>query len=58
MNKYLAFFVLAIAISSCSTNPYKASEKEYDTKLKSFKETISNKEARTFTGCNQVINNH
>ncbi|MBC5836582.1 N-acetylmuramoyl-L-alanine amidase [Flavobacterium muglaense] len=44
MNKYLAFFVLAIAISSCSTNPYKVSEKEYDNKLKSFKETISNKE--------------
>jgi N-acetylmuramoyl-L-alanine amidase len=26
------------------TNPYKASEKEYDNKLKTFKDVISNKE--------------
>ena len=44
MKKYFYYFILAIVITSCSTNPYKASEKEYDSKLKSFKETISNKE--------------
>ncbi len=36
--------IFAVAITSCATNPYKASEKEYDTKLKTFKEVISNKE--------------
>lgn len=46
MKKYFYFtiFAIAIAIASCSTNPYKVSEKEYDTKLKSFKEVISKKE--------------
>lgn len=36
--------IFAVAITSCATNPYKDSEKEYDTKLKTFKEVISNKE--------------
>ena len=44
MNKYISYFALFIIAASCSTNPYKKSEKEYDTKLKSFKETISSKE--------------
>lgn len=44
MQKFYFYLVVTILIASCSTNPYKASEKEYDTKLKTFKETISNKE--------------
>jgi N-acetylmuramoyl-L-alanine amidase len=44
MQKYFYSLIVVVAIASCSTNPYKASEKEYDTKLKTFKETISNKE--------------
>jgi N-acetyl-anhydromuramyl-L-alanine amidase AmpD len=44
MKKYFYFTIFAIAIASCSTNPYKVSEKEYDTKLKTFKEVISKKE--------------
>lgn len=45
MKRHLSYLIPAIIIiTSCSTNPYKKSEKEYDTKLKSFKEQISNKE--------------
>lgn len=44
MKKYFYYLILATAITSCATNPYKASEKEYDTKLETFKEVISNKE--------------
>ncbi|MEZ7507043.1 N-acetylmuramoyl-L-alanine amidase [Flavobacterium sp. Arc2] len=44
MQKYFYSLIVALVIASCSTNPYKASEKEYDTKLKTFKETISSKE--------------
>jgi N-acetylmuramoyl-L-alanine amidase len=44
MKKYFYYMIFAVAITSCATNPYKASEKEYDTKLKTFKEVISNKE--------------
>lgn len=44
MNKYFYYLIITVLIGACSTNPYKASEKEYDIKLKSFKETISNKE--------------
>jgi N-acetyl-anhydromuramyl-L-alanine amidase AmpD len=44
MEKYFYYLIFLVLVSSCSTNPYKASEKEYDTKLKTFKETISNKE--------------
>jgi N-acetyl-anhydromuramyl-L-alanine amidase AmpD len=44
MKKYFYYFIITVVVTSCSTNPYKASEKEYDNKLKSFKETISKKE--------------
>ncbi|SDX70090.1 N-acetylmuramoyl-L-alanine amidase [Flavobacterium degerlachei] len=44
MKKYFYYLIFAVAITSCATNPYKASEKEYDTKLKTFKEVISSKE--------------
>lgn len=41
------FFSIAIVLSiaSCSSNPYKASDKSYKEQLKGYKETISNTEA-------------
>ncbi len=45
MKNNLYYLVPAIIISSCSTNPYKKSEKEYDAKLKDLKEQISSKES-------------
>jgi N-acetyl-anhydromuramyl-L-alanine amidase AmpD len=44
MKKHLCYLIIAVTICSCSTNPYKVSEKEYNTKLKNLKEAISNKE--------------
>ena len=39
------YLIVAVIITSCSTNPYKKSEKVYDSNLKNLKETISKKEA-------------
>ncbi|OCB75463.1 N-acetylmuramoyl-L-alanine amidase [Flavobacterium crassostreae] len=44
MNKYYYYVALLALMASCSPNPYKVSEKEYNTKLKDLKEVISNKE--------------
>jgi N-acetyl-anhydromuramyl-L-alanine amidase AmpD len=44
MKKYFYYIIFAVAITSCVTNPYKSSEKEYDNKLRNFKDVISNKE--------------
>ncbi|MEL1242585.1 N-acetylmuramoyl-L-alanine amidase [Flavobacterium flavipallidum] len=44
MNKHLSYIIPAIIISSCSTNPYKKSEKEYDSKLRVLKVQMSSKE--------------
>ncbi|UQD57444.1 N-acetylmuramoyl-L-alanine amidase [Flavobacterium sp. K5-23] len=44
MKKHLCYLIIAVTTFSCSTNPYKVSEKEYNTKLKNLKEAISNKE--------------
>lgn len=55
MNKHLSYLIpAAIIIASCSTNPYKKSEKEYDTKLKSFKTQISAKEPEPLPIVNKV----
>jgi N-acetylmuramoyl-L-alanine amidase len=45
----------AVAITSCVTNPYKASEKEYDNKLKTFKDVISNKEPEPLPTVSKAI---
>lgn len=37
-------FILAVLVTSCSTNPYKKSEKVYDKNLNTLKQTISKKE--------------
>jgi N-acetylmuramoyl-L-alanine amidase len=55
MKRYFYYVILCIAITSCSTNPYKASEKVYDTKLKTFKETISNKEVEPLPAVSKTI---
>ncbi len=57
MNKHLSYIIPAIIISSCSTNPYKKSEKEYDTKLKTLKVQISAKEPEPLPIVNKVIIN-
>ncbi|MFV5695588.1 N-acetylmuramoyl-L-alanine amidase [Flavobacterium sp. LB3P122] len=44
MRKSFYYFISAVIITSCSTNPYKASEKVYDKKLKTLKDQISIKE--------------
>lgn len=45
MRKTFYYLIFAIIVASCSTNPYKKSEKVYDKQLKSLKETISNKDS-------------
>lgn len=49
------FIFLAVIATSCSTNPYKKSEKVYDTQMNSLKETISKKEAVPLTNEPAVI---
>ena len=39
------YLIFVIILTSCSTNPYKKSEKVYNSNLKTLKETISKKEA-------------
>lgn len=43
MRKIFYALIFALAIVSCSPNPYKKTEKIYDTKLKTLKRTISDK---------------
>ncbi|MCI4442815.1 MAG: N-acetylmuramoyl-L-alanine amidase [Lentimicrobium sp.] len=41
---FFYFLIIAIIMTSCSTNPYKASEKSYKEQLHNYKKTISNME--------------
>jgi len=41
---FFNFLIIAIILTSCSTNPYKASEKSYKEQLHNYKKTISNME--------------
>ena len=45
--KIYFFLLFHLILISCSTNPYKKSEKVYDEKLSVIKETISEKEVTT-----------
>ena len=47
MRKIFYCLIFAVIVSSCSTNPYKKSEKVYDSQLKTLKEKISSKEPQT-----------
>jgi N-acetylmuramoyl-L-alanine amidase len=56
MKKYFYYLIfLAVLATSCSTNPYKKSEKAYDTQMSSLKETISKKEAVPLTNEPAII---
>lgn len=46
MKKHFYCLITAIAITSCSTNPYKSSEKVYDQQLKTLEDKITSKEAQ------------
>ncbi|MBG6112170.1 N-acetylmuramoyl-L-alanine amidase [Flavobacterium sp. CG_23.5] len=45
MRNSFYYLILAFIITSCASNPYKATEKIYDKKLHDLKETLSNKES-------------
>lgn len=47
MKNHFYCLLLSTLFLSCATNPYKKSEKAYDTNLKTLKETISSKEPET-----------
>lgn len=47
MKNFFYFFCLAALAVSCGTNPYKKSEKIYDSKLKTLEGTIANKDPQT-----------
>ena len=45
--KHFCYLILAIVISSCSTNPYKTTEKAYDQQLKTLENQITSKESKS-----------
>jgi N-acetylmuramoyl-L-alanine amidase len=55
MKKHFYYLILAVIATSCSTNPYKKSEKAYDTQMNSLKEAISKKEAIPLTNESAII---
>ncbi|MDD2673393.1 MAG: N-acetylmuramoyl-L-alanine amidase [Flavobacterium sp.] len=57
MRKIFYYLIFAVVITSCATNPYKKSEKIYDSKLKTLKETISKKESQPLPAIPRVIVN-
>lgn len=54
MRNSFYYLILTIIITSCAVNPYKKSEKIYNTKLNSLKETISSKESISLA----LVNNY
>lgn len=57
MRKIFYYLIFAVVITSCATNPHKKSEKIYDSKLKTLKETISKKESQPLPIIPRVIIN-
>jgi N-acetylmuramoyl-L-alanine amidase len=57
MRKIFYYLIFAIVITSCATNPHKKSEKIYDSKLKTLKDTISKKESQPLPIIPRVIIN-
>jgi N-acetylmuramoyl-L-alanine amidase len=55
MKKHFYYLILAVIVTSCSTNPYKKSEKDYDTQMNSLKETLSEKKATPLTSESAII---
>lgn len=55
MKNYFYSLIVLIVIASCSTNPYKASEKKYNENLKSLKDSISSKQTETLPVVSKTI---
>lgn len=53
--KLFCYLILAAIISSCSTNPYKNTEKAYDQQLKTLENQITSKEAKPIPATTVVI---
>lgn len=53
--KLFCYLILAAIISSCSTNPYKTTEKAYDQQLKTLENQITNKEAKPIPAVNPLV---
>ena len=55
MNKNLSYLITAAIVTSCSTNPYKKSEKEYSTKLKSLQVEMAVKKPEPLPVVEKVV---
>lgn len=55
MNKNISYLITAAIITSCSTNPYKKSEKEYSTKLKSLQVEMAVKKPEPLPVVEKVV---
>lgn len=55
MKKHFCYLVIAIIISSCSTNPYKKSENVYNEQLSTLNKKISEKEAVPLQNANPIV---
>ena len=55
MKKHLCYLLLALIICSCSTNPYKNTEKVYDQQLKTLENQITSKEAKPIPPVSPVV---
>ena len=53
--KHFYYLILAVIITSCSTNPYKSTEKVYDQQLKTLENQITSKEAKTIPAISPVV---
>ncbi|MEG1230580.1 MAG: N-acetylmuramoyl-L-alanine amidase, partial [Flavobacterium sp.] len=53
--KHFCYLFLAIIITSCSTNPYKNTEKVYDQQLKTLENQITSKEPQSIPPITPVI---
>lgn len=53
--KSFCYLILAIVIASCSTNPYKSTEKVYDQQLKTFETQITSKQPQPIPAISPVV---
>ena len=55
IQKNLCYLILAIIITSCSTNPYKNTEKKYDQTLKTLENQITNKDSQALPPVSPLV---
>ncbi|PWB26934.1 N-acetylmuramoyl-L-alanine amidase [Flavobacterium sp. HTF] len=55
IKKHFCYLLLAIIITSCSTNPYKKTEKVYDQQLKTLENQITSKEAQPIPSVSPLV---